>query len=477
MSDDAFIQDTVLSDSGERAQDSKERLGPTLCGHFVKVIKDSRIFSLDHEQTLKAAAEFADWLAEQFDQEQQDKFALQMTEHNMFLDGKLIRIDERSHSRIEPLRKLCLSGKINELIFRQGLSAQEMLDLSAEIQKLQAGELDTLQDVALPHIDLNFVAPEEDESEEIIDDERREFIELYASLLIRCRNYFERIRAGGFPSATDLKRIIQRITDNIDERGDIFVGLINMRLITGHDFVHATNTSIYAMLLASAVRLKAGDIVRCGMTALAQDVDKLDGGLDVAEELHVGDQTHFETNLASVAALTQTGTRDVLSALRLVTNYERGFPYNRPLPETWYHDEMRPHLLSRIVEVARDYDILTQGFERHEAMKPDMALESMMEKMGSHYDPALMKLFVNRLGIFPVGSTVRLSDGTQALVIRSSPIDRDNKLSHATRPTVRLMDGSEEIVDLSRSDNRALSIERVLDEDEVDEKPSAFLLF
>ncbi|QDG52370.1 hypothetical protein FIV42_16965 [Persicimonas caeni] len=476
MADD-FSSNSVLSERGERADDTKEALGPQICGHFVKVLKASSIFSIDHDQTKLAAEEFVDWVDAKLAEESQERFCLQMTEHNMFLDGKIIRIDQRSHGRIAPIRQLCLQADFNEVIFRKGITGGEMLQLAAEIKKVESGQRDSLDGFKLAHLELTLVAPEEQDEDEGVDDERRELIELYASLLVRCRNYFERIRHGAHPSVTDIKRIVQQITDSIDEHGDIFVGLINMKLLSGRDFVHASNCAVYSMLLASAVGLEPTIVVRCGMTALAQDVDKLSGTAEVASEIHVGDETHFQTNLASVAALTQTGTRDVLSALRLVTNYERGFPYNRPLPSTWYNDEMSPHLLSRIVEIARDYDILTQGFEGHSSMKPDLALQTMMQKMGSHYDPALMKLFVNRLGIFPVGTTVRLNDGRQALVIRSSPIDSDNKLSHATRPTVRLLDGTEELVDLSAASNKGLSIERILDDDEVAQRPSAFLLF
>ncbi|MFU8806095.1 MAG: hypothetical protein ACNA8W_19945, partial [Bradymonadaceae bacterium] len=274
----------------------------------------------------------------------------------------------------------------------------------------------------------------------------------------------------------EIKRLVQRITDHIDEHGDAFVGLINMKLMTGQDFVHATNCAVYSMVLAHAVRLSPPDIVRCGMTAIAQDIDKLDtDSSDV--QMEVGDKSHFDTNLASVITLSQTGTRDVLSALRLVTNYERGFPYNRPLPVSWYQDGLKPHLLSRIIEIARDYDVLTQGYEELEPLKPDMALQALMERIGSHYDPILTKLFINALGVYPVGCVVRLNDGRQALVIRSSDLRASDGLSQAARPVIRMLDGSEEIVDLSKDSNSGLSIERILQDDEVKTRPSAFLLF
>ena len=58
------------------------------------------------------------------------------------------------------------------------------------------------------------------------------------------------------------KRIVQSLSGEVVENADIFTGLINLRLIEGQDFVHAVNTSIYAMLLGDALglgRLDLGD--------------------------------------------------------------------------------------------------------------------------------------------------------------------------------------------------------------------------
>lgn len=472
MSEDTFMNESVLSERREKSDDHAKEIGPLLCSKLVRLLKSGTMFSIQHDQTAEAAKDLAGWINEELEETGNDSLSLQMSEHNFFIDGALIGADERSHERLQKLRETFAVKDVNILEFKAGITSGELLKV---LDGLDDAEQESLDGFSSPHLELALVADRVDEMNSKAD-ERRQILELYAGLLVRCQMYFGLVRAGGNPTTRGIKRLVQRVTDRVADYGDVFIGLIHMKLLHGHDFVHASNCAIYAMILADAVGLGKLDIVRCGMTAIAQDIDKLERE-QPAKSMDIGDESHFQTNLNSVTSLSQTGTRDVLSALRLVTNYERGFPYNRPLPTAWYEDQLQPHLLSRIVEIGRDYDVLTQGMEGFESMKPDLALQSLMDQMGTHYDPLLVKLFVNALGVYPVGSVVRLSDGRKGLVIRNAPSVGKEALSNATRPVVRLLDGTEQIVDLSRETNSRLNIERILEDDEIESRPGAFLLF
>ena len=464
-------QNTLLTDRRQKEHHVVREQGQLFCTKLIRLIKSGKIFSAEHAQTQEAAEDLATWVNEYLTDNEQDFLQLQFTEHNIFLDGDLIAVEERGNTRAQLLRDSFLTRYVNVIECKQGITSREFVDL---IIALYSDE-ERLNKFTLTHLSLLLIGINES-ADGFTADERRAIIELYAALLVRTRSYFNRIRARTNPTAKHIKRLLQRITDHIDGRADAFIGLINMKLVTGRDFIHATNCAIYSIILANEAGLNKLDVVRCGMTAIAQDVDKLDNSYQT-EAMDMGDQVHYQTNLTSVVTLTQTGSQDVLSALRLVTNYERGFPYNRPLPTSWYEDGLPPHLLTRIVEIARDYDILTQGFESLEPLKPDMGLQALMMKMGSHYDPALVKLFINALGIFPVGSQVRLSDGRCGLVIRSASTRTRDGISQASRPTVRLLDGSAEIINLSSSRHSRLYVERLLGDDEIQERPGALLLF
>ena len=86
-------------------------------------------------------------------------------------------------------------------------------------------------------------------------------------------------------------------------------------------------------------------------------------------------------------------------------------------------------------------------------MSPDRALGLILDGSGKDFDPILVKVFINLLGVYPVGTLLRLNTGELALVIKTP------RLKGERRPLVGLMhtDGKGgyqqgEIVDLAERD-------------------------
>jgi hypothetical protein len=105
---------------------------------------------------------------------------------------------------------------------------------------------------------------------------------------------------------------------------------------------------------------------------------------------------------------------------------------------------------------------------------PDEALRVIMSESGRRYDAGAVKLFVNALGVYPVGSTVALADGRAAVVVEA-PQD----LSRPSQPRIKIVrdatgtivDG--EIVDLASS---SVQITRCIDGEDLEINAPAFLL-
>jgi HD-GYP domain-containing protein (c-di-GMP phosphodiesterase class II) len=96
-------------------------------------------------------------------------------------------------------------------------------------------------------------------------------------------------------------------------------------------------------------------------------------------------------------------------------------------------------LFGRIISIADCYDAMTSSrVYNRTAIAPERALRFMLNKAGSAFDPVLMKVFVNTIGIFPVGSLLLLTSGELALVVGAH---EDPTL--ANRPPVRLITGTD----------------------------------
>ena len=89
------------------------------------------------------------------------------------------------------------------------------------------------------------------------------------------------------------------------------------------------------------------------------------------------------------------------------------------------------HPYSRMVAVANRFENLTHPADDTEPMTPDRAIVEVLREAGKTLDPFFARAFAGALGVFPIGSVVRLSDQTVGVVIRSG----DDLLA----PVVRLL--------------------------------------
>src|SRR5204862_1717518 len=85
-----------------------------------------------------------------------------------------------------------------------------------------------------------------------------------------------------------------------------------------------------------------------------------------------------------------------------------------------------------IVAVADCFDALTSRRQYRKAEERRQALSIIQAAAGRGYDPAIVRIFTRTLGLFPIGSLVRLTSGETGIVVRN----HDRLLS---RPVVRLL--------------------------------------
>jgi hypothetical protein len=92
-------------------------------------------------------------------------------------------------------------------------------------------------------------------------------------------------------------------------------------------------------------------------------------------------------------------------------------------------------LTGKILTITDCYDAMTSArVYRREPMSPSKVLEIMFKKSGQSFDPLLLKLFVNCVGIVPIGSLVMLHTNELAVVLKPATDKTD-----AERPFVKVI--------------------------------------
>jgi hypothetical protein len=120
------------------------------------------------------------------------------------------------------------------------------------------------------------------------------------------------------------------------------------------------------------------------------------------------------------------------------------------------------------VAIADAYDAMTSVRAYRDPLRPDKAVAVLLRESRKAFDPTLVKVFINLLGIYPVGTLVRLSTGETGVVYEANPND-------LLRPKVTLVFDSDRrrvdgpIVDLCEIASDGSSFARSIVES-VDEK-------
>jgi hypothetical protein len=175
---------------------------------------------------------------------------------------------------------------------------------------------------------------------------------------------------------------------------------------------HLVNTAIICAVMAMELGLERGQIVDLCLSGLLH-------GLGRACEEARGSDTYpdLEGDVRSTIhhLILLGGTRNEL-ARRLSVANEYRFWTDRSR-----HDGTLGSLTlgcaGRLVAVAQAYDLITTPSGDRVALLPDEAIRCILSSGGTRYDEDAVRVLVNALGEYPVGSLVRLSDGHTAAVV------------------------------------------------------------
>ena len=251
-------------------------------------------------------------------------------------------------------------------------------------------------------------------------------------------------------------RVVQGMATNLIEDDEVYAAISTLRVFDDYTYTHSVNVAMLSMCIGRRINLSRRNIVSLGICALFHDLGKIE---IPGEILHKKDKLN-DSELRLVEAHSLNSARLLLrlkaspesKARILVPMFEHHLKYD--LSGYPHADWKKPMtLFGKIIAIADKYDNLTSARAyRKYLLSPDRALGYIYDRAGKHYDPTLIKVLINILGVYPVGTLLKLETGELALVV-SSP-SRDFK----KRPLVCILekgkDGGYQKKDIINLDER-----------------------
>lgn len=306
---------------------------------------------------------------------------------------------------------------------------------------------------------------------------REESNKLYGRLLLftgEVLRAVEHQRAIPLPKAL---RLTQQVVDIIQTDESILVGLASIKDYDEYTFAHSTNVAVLSMLIADRIGMRKCDVAQIGLAALVHDIGKTHVPHSILnkEDLLSEDEWKImqsHTMFGAVELSRAKTLRSVADALFVALQHHVRFN-GEGYPQKAGEWDLLP--VSRIVTVADYFDAMTTPrVYKKQPLTPDKALRFILDNSGTIFDPFIAKVFIQVMGLYPVGSILELDTGERAVTVRQN---RDTRFMH--RPVVSLIP-SGETVDLTEEREPSLYARTVVralfDPDAESQKVGRFLV-
>lgn len=229
---------------------------------------------------------------------------------------------------------------------------------------------------------------------------------------------FESARLGRAVEVAKLAPLARSIGDSIERHSRALLGLVRLKQKDEYTYLHSVAVCALMINFARHLKLDEEEVQQLGVAGLLHDVGKVavsdavllkPGSLDARERAMV---EHHP--VAGHALLAQSA--DIPAAA-----LEVALHHHEKIDGTGYPDRLGGDALSlhaRMGAICDVYDAVTSDRPYKAAWTPCEALTAMRGWTG-HFDPELLDRFADSLGIWSVGTLVRVSDGHLGIVMGS----------------------------------------------------------
>ena len=228
---------------------------------------------------------------------------------------------------------------------------------------------------------------------------------------------FQEARMGNTVDANGAGQLVQDISDSVARNASALISLA--RLKTADDYTYMHSVAVCAMMIALArqLGLDAHQVRAAGEAGLLHDMGKAlvpmellnkPGKLSDGEFAMVRRHPQLGYDLLRKAPGVGEIALDVCLHHHEKTD---GTGYPRGL------DGNRISLFAKMGAVCDVYDAITSNRPYKEGWDPAESMRKMGQWAAGHFDPIVFQAFAKSLGIYPVGSLVRLSSGLLGVVV------------------------------------------------------------
>ncbi len=225
------------------------------------------------------------------------------------------------------------------------------------------------------------------------------------------------VRMGKQIEREQADHVVERITESILRNRDALVSLSRIKQQDDYTFQHSVSVCALLVSFCHASGMKPEDVQEVGVGGLLHDIGKMRVPLSILNKPGRLTEEEFEVMKSHVAEgcaiLEKTPGISEMARMVAAQHHERH-------DGTGYPGKLKGEEISafgKMASVVDVYDALTSNRCYHKGEEPTDVLRKLFEWSKHHFDESMVQHFIRAIGIYPVGSLVRLESGRLAVVV------------------------------------------------------------
>lgn len=260
----------------------------------------------------------------------------------------------------------------------------------------------------------------------------------YFSTVAITRGIVDKAKSGEPINLKKTKRVVRSLVNQLIENEAVLMGMTTLKDYDEYTHYHSVNVCILAISLGHKLGLEKKALADLGVAALLHDLGKVDIPLEILNK-----PTEFtEDEWALVRKHPQQGALMLLktrgindaSMYYVISAFEHHLHYNLSgYPKL--RKDFEIDFFSRIITIADQYDAMTSArVYSRQPLSAEKALSVLVERSGFQVDPHILKVFINMVGVYPIGCLVVLNTKEMGLVF-----ENNNNPEFINRPRILLI--------------------------------------
>ncbi len=261
---------------------------------------------------------------------------------------------------------------------------------------------------------------------------------------------FNEARMGRSVDATLCLPMVEDITQSVARNPGAMVSLARLKTKDDYSYMHSVAACALMVALGRQIGLGDDECREAGLAGLMHDIGKAMVPLDILNKPDRLTDEEFDLIRQHPCAgfeMLREGGAASAATLDVVLHHHERFD-GKGYPDKLAGEDIS--LLARMGSLCDVYDAITSDRPYKAGWDPAESIARMATWKGQ-FDPQLLAALVQSLGIFPVGSLVRLESGGLAVVLDQTPGNLTCPVVKVFFSTVKDLPITPKVLDLSKA--------------------------